>query len=132
MKSGDSATNAGAVIRGQATARFGWLRGGWGGPLGQRQADGRDGALPDLPSKRLVALGPIARGEGCRYPVSVGAPRQPDKTAWQSAIDYGIDVSLLEENLRLTPNERLEQLVAMQRLYDAVRGEPVDSDPSER
>lgn len=64
--------------------------------------------------------------------MSVGAPRQPDKTAWQSAIDYGIDVSLLEENLGLTPNERLEQLVAMQRLYDAVRGEPVDSDPSER
>lgn len=46
----------------------------------------------------------------------------PD-SAWQRAIDYGIDVSLLEENLRLTPDERLQQLVAMQRLFDAVRGE---------
>lgn len=41
-------------------------------------------------------------------------------TAWQAAIDYGIDVSLLEENLKLTPDERLAQLVAMQRLYDAI------------
>lgn len=43
--------------------------------------------------------------------------------AWQAAIDYGIDVSLLEENLMLTPHERLMQLVAMQRLFDAVRAE---------
>lgn len=40
--------------------------------------------------------------------------------AWQRAIEYGIDVSLLEENLRLTPGERLAQLVAMQRLFEAI------------
>lgn len=45
------------------------------------------------------------------------------KSAWQTAIDFGIDVSLLDENLRLTPHERLEQLVAMQRLYDAIQQE---------
>lgn len=44
-------------------------------------------------------------------------------SAWQAAIDFGIDVSLLEENLALTPEERLEQLVAMQRFYDVVRAE---------
>jgi hypothetical protein len=41
--------------------------------------------------------------------------------AWQAAIDFGIDVSLLEENLRLTPEERLAQLVAIQRLFDALQ-----------
>ena len=30
--------------------------------------------------------------------------------AWDAAIDYGIDVSLLERNLRLSPTERLVQL----------------------
>jgi len=53
----------------------------------------------------------------------VDAPKDQHRTAWQAAIDYGIDVSLLEENLRLTPDERLAQLVAMQRLYDAVRAQ---------
>ena len=48
-------------------------------------------------------------------------PDQEQKSAWQRAIDFGIDVSLLEENLRLTPEERLAQLVAMQRLFDALR-----------
>jgi len=48
------------------------------------------------------------------------------KTARQMAIDYGIDVSLLEENLRLTPDERLAQLVAMQRLFDRIRAERSD------
>ena len=47
-------------------------------------------------------------------------PGQEQKSAWQRAIDFGIDVSLLEENLRLTPEERLAQLVAMQRLFDAL------------
>ncbi len=28
-------------------------------------------------------------------------------------IEFGIDITLLEENLRLTPTERLEQLVRM-------------------
>jgi len=56
----------------------------------------------------------------------VDARKDQHGTAWQAAIDYGIDVSLLEENLRLTPDERLDQLVAMQRLYDAVRAERVE------
>jgi hypothetical protein len=47
----------------------------------------------------------------------------PCGPAWQRAIDYGIDVSLLVENLRMTPDERLKQLVAMQRLFDLVTAE---------
>lgn len=33
----------------------------------------------------------------------------------------GIDVTLLERNLRLTPEERLRQLMALQRFADALR-----------
>jgi hypothetical protein len=40
---------------------------------------------------------------------------------WDAAIDAGVDVSLLEENLRLTPTERLEQLQRMTELYEALR-----------
>ncbi len=40
---------------------------------------------------------------------------------WDAAIDYGIDVSLLLENLELTPTERLEQLQRMLELYDEVQ-----------
>ncbi len=29
---------------------------------------------------------------------------------WDAAIDYGIDVSLLIDNLELTPSQRIEQL----------------------
>ncbi len=54
--------------------------------------------------------------------------KEQRRTVWQAAIDYGIDVSLLEENLKLTPDERLAQLVAMQRFYDAVRAERVERD----
>lgn len=41
--------------------------------------------------------------------------------AWDAAIEAGIDVSLLEENLRLTPTERLEQLQRMTELYELLR-----------
>lgn len=52
---------------------------------------------------------------------------QQHGSAWQAAIDFGIDVSLLEANLRLTPDERLKQLVAMQTLYDSMK--PAGRDP---
>jgi hypothetical protein len=40
--------------------------------------------------------------------------------AWNAAIEYGVDVTLLERNLMLTPSERLQQLDDMLRLYFAV------------
>lgn len=41
--------------------------------------------------------------------------------AWRAAIAYGIDVSLLEANLSLTPTERLVQLQNTLRLFEAAR-----------
>ena len=32
---------------------------------------------------------------------------EPEKSAWQAAIDYGIDVSQIDERLALTPAERI-------------------------
>lgn len=40
---------------------------------------------------------------------------------WDAAIETGVDVSLLEENLQLTPTERLEQLQRMTELYELLR-----------
>ena len=40
---------------------------------------------------------------------------------WDAAIAYGIDVTLLARNLRLTPTERLEQLDDMLATYAALR-----------
>lgn len=41
--------------------------------------------------------------------------------AWDAAIEFGIDVTLLEHNLALTPTQRLQQLDEMLRLYASVR-----------
>lgn len=42
--------------------------------------------------------------------------------AWRAAVDAGIDVTLTERNLALTPDERLMQLDAMlQLIHDARR-----------
>ena len=48
-------------------------------------------------------------------------PKSDTRDAWQAAIDYGIDVTLLERNLELTVTERLEQLEDMLRTYYALR-----------
>lgn len=37
--------------------------------------------------------------------------------AWQAAIDYGIDVTLLERNLDLSPTDRMRQHDEALRLY---------------
>lgn len=42
--------------------------------------------------------------------------------AWRAAIELGIDVGQLEENLSLTPTERLNQLAQMNRTYELLRG----------
>jgi hypothetical protein len=53
-------------------------------------------------------------------------PAWPDALAddpdWRAAIEMGIDVMLLESNLRLTPAERIRQLDAMLSLSDAIQG----------
>ena len=41
------------------------------------------------------------------------SPRDRLGPAWRAAVDHGIDVTLLERNRRLTPDERLAQLDEM-------------------
>lgn len=62
------------------------------------------------------------------HPESVGFPSEwarerlpshgPD---WDAAIEYGIDVSLLLENLALTPGQRLERLQQMVEFHEHLR-----------
>ncbi len=42
---------------------------------------------------------------------------RPEPDAWQAAIDFGIDVTLLAANLERTPAQRLRELTAMNRLH---------------
>jgi hypothetical protein len=50
------------------------------------------------------------------------APRRPSYgPGWDAAVEYGIDVTLLEHNLRLSPTERLLQLQDMLNTYFALR-----------
>jgi len=45
------------------------------------------------------------------------------KSAIERAKEWGIDLSLLEENLRLTPTERLEKMISFQRFVERIRAE---------
>lgn len=46
--------------------------------------------------------------------------RQRGGPAWRAAIDAGIDVTLIERNLELTPEQRVAQLDAMLKLIGDV------------
>lgn len=48
-----------------------------------------------------------------------------DSSAWQAAIDFGVDVTLLAANLERTPAERLRELVAMNRFQDELQARTV-------
>ena len=43
------------------------------------------------------------------------------KTAVERAREFGIDISLLEENLKRTPTERLEAMVSMLEFVEEAR-----------
>jgi len=49
--------------------------------------------------------------------------RRKKKSAVQRAKEWGIDLSLLEENLRLTPTQRLEKMISYQRFIEKVQAE---------
>ena len=55
------------------------------------------------------------------------SPRS-ESSAWQAAIDFGIDVTLLAANLERTPAERLHELVAMNRFQDELQARTVPSE----
>jgi hypothetical protein len=42
---------------------------------------------------------------------------QDESPAIRAAIEFGVDISLLESNLALTPAQRIQELVAMNRLH---------------
>ena len=50
---------------------------------------------------------------------TISAAPSPPGPAWQAAIDFGLDMSLVEENLALTPAERLGLLAEMQKTFEA-------------
>lgn len=50
--------------------------------------------------------------------------------AWDSAVEFGIDVSLIESNARLTPAQRIRELVAMNRLHEQIQARTLT--PEER
>ena len=43
------------------------------------------------------------------------------KTAVERAREFGIDISLIEENLKRTPTERLEAMISMLEFTDEAR-----------
>ncbi|PRQ03139.1 hypothetical protein [Enhygromyxa salina] len=51
-----------------------------------------------------------------------------DGSAWQQAIDFGIDVTLLDANLARTPAQRLQELVAMNRLQAQLQSRTLTPD----
>jgi hypothetical protein len=52
-------------------------------------------------------------------------PAPDDHPDWIRALEMGIDVRLLEENLRLTPEQRILQLLDMDRLFVAIHGRAI-------
>ena len=65
-----------------------------------------------------------------RYPARVMASEARDE--WQAAIDLGIDVTLLGENLRRTPAERLRRLDAINKILHEVEMRTVPEDVRHR
>lgn len=62
----------------------------------------------------------VGRG---RYTAGMATARSPeDESAWQAAMAFGIDVTLLEANLERTPAERLRELVAMNQFQAQAQG----------
>lgn len=56
--------------------------------------------------------------------VKVDRPHS-EPSAWQAAIDFGVDVTLLAANLERTPAERLHELVVMNRLQAELQARTV-------
>ena len=52
-------------------------------------------------------------------------PTPEDHPDWVRALELGIDVRLIEHNLRLTPEQRIRQLEEMDRLFVAIHGRAV-------
>jgi hypothetical protein len=78
-----------------------------------------------------MTVSTASRGVGRqrRYAYDMG-----DELTWDQrifdAIDPGVDVTLLEENLKRTPTERIERMLSMLRLADDLRNARGHGHPS--
>jgi hypothetical protein len=54
------------------------------------------------------------------------------ENAIRRAKDWGIDISLIEENLRLSPTQRLEKMISMQRFVEKVQSQKKKNNASPR
>lgn len=72
---------------------------------------GRGGGILDCVNEHLDTL---------RTTADAGRTLPSYGPAWDAAIEFGIDVTLLEHNLALSPSQRLQQLDEMLRLYFSV------------
>jgi hypothetical protein len=54
-------------------------------------------------------------------PTDVARSLPSSGPAWDAAIEFGIDVTLLERNLQLTPRERMQQAAQHLRFIEAVQ-----------
>ncbi len=57
------------------------------------------------------------------FPYELRAAFPSHGPGWDAAVDLGIDVSLILENLKLTPTERLAQLETLLNETEALRAE---------
>lgn len=51
---------------------------------------------------------------------------------WDAAVEFGIDVSLIESNAELTPAERIQDLVAMNRLHEEIQARTLSVEERDR
>lgn len=67
-----------------------------------------------------------------RDPETVPEPNAAHDKPWDvrilELIDSGIDVTLIDENLRRTPSERLERMLAMVRFWEAAKSPSSETD----
>ena len=51
---------------------------------------------------------------------------------WDAAVEFGIDVSLIESNAELTPAERIQELVTMNRLHEGIQARTLSAEERDR
>jgi hypothetical protein len=53
-----------------------------------------------------------------------------DKSPIRRAKECGFDITLIEQNLRLTPTERLEKMISVQRFVEKVQSRKKRNNPT--
>ena len=78
------------------------------------------------------ALVVTRQAEGSR-PIDIDSFERPSYgPEWDAAVEFGIDVSLIESNAELTPAERIEELVTMNRLHEEIQARTLSAEERDR